>query len=45
MLKYEGKISGNSGAILIGSGSNVPSEFTIDDLFGVTEKNDLSLKK
>lgn len=38
MLKYEGKISGNSGAILIGSGSNVPSEFTIDDLLELLKK-------
>lgn len=43
MLKYEGKISGNSGAILIGSGSNVPSNLQLM-IFWSYWKNDLSLK-
>lgn len=38
MLKYEGIISGNDGAILIGSGSNVPSEFTLNDIIGLLNK-------
>lgn len=38
-LKYEGQIKNNENAILVGSGSNVPSEFTIKDIIGLLEKH------
>lgn len=38
MLKFDGEIIGIDKAILIGSGSNVPSEFTINDVVSLLEK-------
>lgn len=38
MQKYEGYICGNEGAILIGSGSNVPAEFTVQDIMNLLKK-------
>ncbi len=38
MHKYEGKIKGNDSAILIGSGSNVPAEFSIADIVKLLKK-------
>lgn len=38
MLKYEGKIVHNGDIILIGSGSNVPQEFTISDVTDLLKK-------
>lgn len=38
MQEFEGRIRGNSSAILIGSGSNVPLEFTIHDIVGLLKK-------
>ena len=38
MRKYEGKIKGNDSAILIGSGSNVPAEFSIADIVKLLKK-------
>ena len=38
MHRYEGKIKGNDSAILIGSGSNVPAEFSIADIVKLLKK-------
>lgn len=38
MLGFKGQIVGNKGAILIGSGSNIPSEFTIEDILKLLQK-------
>lgn len=38
MLEFEGKIEGNQEAILIGSSSNIPAEFTLDDVVRLLKK-------
>lgn len=38
MLAHEGEIEGNQGAILIGSSSNIPSEFSVEDILKLLEK-------
>lgn len=38
MLTHEGRIEGEKGTILIGSSSNIPSEFSIEDILKLLEK-------
>lgn len=38
MLEFEGKIEENQEAILIGSSSNIPAEFTLDDVIKLLKK-------
>lgn len=39
MLEFEGKIEENQEAILIGSSSNIPAEFTLDDVIKLLKRN------
>ena len=44
MLEFEGKIEENQEAILIGSSSNIPAEFTLDDVIKLLKKNPIYYK-